>query len=123
MHGHVTHALCVTNLQGEIRWQLETARPSRGRILDLLFIAVNQGTKYAVWPLLEYDLSHTKVLYAITTESAGDSISRARDSDVHLQDTHVQQLEQLLLTCLTANHVGLLKVFVKEASALAFLGE
>jgi hypothetical protein len=125
-------------LQGELAKLLKRKKPSRDRLMGLLFIAGHQGDAGAFESLIEYDKGNTLLLVGDASntpvskaDKTGKRASRRQAgtagtsvvSSVQQQEAHLQQLEQLLLTCLTSNHVELASLLIAQGPALALLGE
>lgn len=113
---HVTHDVVLQVLA----WELHRAQPSvGGRILDLLFVAANEGCRQAFRSLIDYNKRYTKVLSGGDVKPASATDSAGTSSSSHLE----QEVEQLLLTCLATKQTDLVRLLVEEASAMALLGE
>jgi hypothetical protein len=91
---------------------------SSDQIWSLLFVAANEKCPSAFNLLVQYDKEHTHVFAA-----TGKEVNTDNDSNSTSGATDLQQLEQLLLTCLAAREARLVADLIEEAPAVALLGE
>jgi hypothetical protein len=92
--------------------------PSSDEIWSLLFVAANEGCQAAFRALMIYDKEHTQVFVG-----GGMNLTSDNSSTKVASGAALQQLEQLLLTCLTASQVELITLVIEEAPAVALLSE
>jgi hypothetical protein len=132
----------VLPVQNPLWKLLEQVQPDGDRVIGLLFVAANEGAHESMQCLIQYDKLNTQAIVGIADATAAtrqhDSVGRSGGRDLPKRSTRLQrqqadkhqqgaarlqQLEQLLLTCLTANHVELVNMLIEDCPAVALLGE